>query len=73
MHVGKVTKLCHEKEYGSIRTKSGQDVHFHKYCLWNCKFHDLYESQEVEFEMAATHKGFLGFEIRPFQHKVLGI
>ena len=72
MQAGNVTKLFRDQEYGSIRTKSGEDVHFHKHCLWNCRFEELYESQEVEFEMQPTHNGFLGFEIRPVvQQKLL--
>lgn len=65
MYLGQVTKLFFDKEYGLIRTKNGKDVHFHKYCLKDCQFEELYETQEVEFEMQATHNGFLGFEIRP--------
>ncbi len=71
MHVGNVIKLFPEKEYGSIRTKGGEDVHFHKHCLWSCRFDELYEGQEVEFEMGPTHNGYLGFEIRPFVEKKL--
>ena len=66
MHLGNIIKLFRDKEYGFIRTKGGEDVHFHKYCLWNCRFYELYENQEVEFEMQPTHNGYLGFEIHPF-------
>ena len=72
MRLGNVTKLFHDKEYGSIRTKSGEDVHFHKHCLWSCRFDELYEGQEVAFEMQPTHNGYLGFEVRPFVKKEVG-
>jgi cold shock CspA family protein len=65
MYRGNITRLFHDKEYGSIKAKSGEDVHFHKYCLWNVQFDELFDGQEVEFEMQATHKGFIGFQIRP--------
>lgn len=65
MHLGKVTKLFCDKGYGSIRTRTGQEVHFHKFCLWDCRFDELYENQEVTFEMQLTYNGYLGFEIRP--------
>ena len=65
MRVGNVTKLFHDKEYGLITTKGGDEVHFHKHCLWSCRFDELYEGQEVEFQMQPTYNGYLGFEIRP--------
>lgn len=65
MHVGNVTRLFPEKEYGSIRTKSGEDLHFHKHCLWNIQFAGLTEGQEVEFEIQSSHRGLLAFHIRP--------
>ena len=65
MHVGNVTKLFPDKEYGAIRTKNGKDVHFHKHCLWDVQFAELTEGQEVELEIQASYKGFLGFHIRP--------
>jgi cold shock CspA family protein len=66
MHIGNVTKLFHDKEYGCIRTKSGEDTHFHKHCLWDIQFEDLKEGQEVEFEIQLSYKGFLAFHIRPY-------
>ena len=65
MQIGSITKLFYDKEYGSIRTKSGEDAHFHKQCLWDIQFADLSEGQEVEFEIQPSYKGFLAFEIRP--------
>ncbi len=65
MHVGNVTKLFHDKEYGSIRIKNGEDIHFHKLCLWDMQFAELTEGQEVEFEIQSSHKGLLAFHIRP--------
>lgn len=65
MQLGNVIKLFSDKGYGSIRAKGGEDVHFHKYCLWDCRFDELYENQEVEFQMQRTIHGYLGFEIRP--------
>lgn len=66
MHTGNITKLFYDKEYGSIRTKSGENAHFHKHCLWNTKFAELTEGQEVEFEIQTSYKGFLAFQIRPY-------
>lgn len=65
MHTGNITKLFYKKEYGSIKTKSGEDVHFHKYCLWDIEFAGLMEGQEVEFEMQPSFKGLLAFHVRP--------
>ena len=66
MHTGNITKLFPDKEYGSIRTKNGEDAHFHKLCLWDIQFKDLAEGQEVEFEIQPSYKGFLAFQIRPY-------
>lgn len=66
MHVGNIGKLFQEKGYGSIRTKNGEDVHFHKQCLWDVQFTDLAEGQEVEFEIQPSYKGHLAFHIRPY-------
>ena len=71
MHLGNIAKLFHEKEYGSIRTKSGEDIHFHKLCLWDTQFKELIEGQEVEFEMQPFSKGFLAFHIRPSSEPVV--
>jgi len=65
MHVGNITKLFRKKGYGSIRVKSGEDVHFHKHCLWDVEFAGLMEGQEVEFEMQPAFNGLLAFHIRP--------
>lgn len=65
MHLGNIVKLFHDKEYGLIRTSTEEDAHFHKYCLWEVKFGDLSEGQDVEFEIQKTHKGSLAFHIRP--------
>jgi cold shock CspA family protein len=65
MQTGNIAKLFPNKEYGFIRTNSGEDAHFHKFCLWNTQFGDLHEGQEVEFEIQPAYKGFLAFEIRP--------
>ncbi len=67
MHVGRVTKLFHDKEYGSIRTRGGEDVHFHKLCLWNIQFAELTEGQEIEFEIQPSHRGSMAFHIRPLK------
>ena len=64
MHVGNITKLFPEKEYGSIKTKSGKDLLFHKECLWDIQFAELAEGQEVEFEIQESHRGLLAFHIR---------
>ena len=65
MHKGHVTKLFYDKEYGSIRSKSGEEIHFHKQCLWNVKFNELTEGQEVEFEIQTSYNSRLAFHIRP--------
>ncbi|MEI7998493.1 MAG: cold shock domain-containing protein [Candidatus Omnitrophota bacterium] len=66
MQIGNVAKLVHDKEYGSIRTQSGEDIHFHKHCLWDIQFTDLTEGQAVEFEIQPSYKGYLAFHIRPY-------
>ena len=66
MHVGNVTKLFHDKEYGFIRTKNGEDLHFHKFCLWDIQFGELTEGQGVEFEIQSSYKCSLAFHIRPY-------
>lgn len=70
MHVGHISKLFLDKEYGSIKTKNGDEALFHKQCLWDTEFADLSEGQEVEFEIQNSHKGFLAFQIRPYEEKV---
>jgi len=65
MQIGRISKLFQEKEYGKIRTNSGEEAHFHKLCLWDIQFVDLTEGQEVEFEIQPAYKGFLAFHIRP--------
>ncbi|MCA9407505.1 MAG: cold shock domain-containing protein [Candidatus Omnitrophica bacterium] len=65
MYVGKVSKLFPDKGYGSIRTTDGENVHFHKQCLWDIEFDELTEGQEVEFEVQPSYKGYLAFHIRP--------
>lgn len=64
MHIGTISKLFQEGEYGKILTSSGQEVHFHKACLWNTRFRDLSEGDHVEFEMEPAHKGYRAFHIR---------
>lgn len=64
MHKGNIIKIFHDKEYGSIMMSSGEEALFHKECLWDTKFSDLSEGQEVEFELQTAHKGFLAFQIR---------
>ena len=71
MRTGNIIKLFRDKEYGSIKTKGGEDAHFHKLCLWDIPFEDLTEGQEVEFEIQSSNKGFLAFHIRPYIKSVL--
>lgn len=71
MQKGNITKLVHDKEYGLIRAETGEEVHFHKHCLWNVQFNELREGQEIEFEFQPTYKGYLGFQIRPLREKTL--
>ena len=66
MQTGVISKLVQDREYGKIRTESGEDAHFHKNCLWNVEFEELTEGQEVEFVTQRTYKGFLAFQIRPY-------
>ena len=70
MQIGNIVKLFYDKEYGSIKTKNGDEALFHKQCLWDTEFADLSEGQEVEFEIQHSHKGFLAFEIRPHIGKI---
>lgn len=65
MQKGFIVKLFREEEYGKIRTKSGDDAHFHKRCLWDIPFAELTEGLVVEFEIQPSHKGQLAFNIRP--------
>ncbi len=65
MHTGTISKIFHEKEYGKIKTNSGEDAHFHKGCLWNVQFAELKEGQGVEFEIQSAYNGQLAFHIRP--------
>ena len=65
MKEGTISKLFQLGEYGKIRTKDGEEAHFHKGCLWDTQFGTLAEGQDVEFEMQPSHKGFLAFQIRP--------
>jgi len=64
MQAGTISKLFHDKEYGKIRTENGEDVHFHKGCLWDIQFVELVEGQGVEFETQTSYKGHLAFHIR---------
>ena len=64
MHVGTITKLFHDKEHGLITASGGDEAHFHKHCLWDTRFNELTEEQQVEFEMQPSTKGFLAFHIR---------
>ena len=64
MHIGHINKLFPDKGYGSIKTKSGKDLHFHKQCLWDIQFAELIEGQEVEFEIQESRQGLVAFHIR---------
>ena len=65
MQTGTISKLFFDKEYGKIRTNGGEEAHFNKECLWDTKFVELIEGQDVEFEMQPAHKGHIAFHIRP--------
>jgi cold shock CspA family protein len=65
MQIGNISKIFYDKKYGKIRMKNGQEAHFHEYCLWNVRFEELGEGQEIEFETQITHNGYLASEIRP--------
>ena len=65
MQVGIISKLFFDREYGKIRTKNGEEAHFHKGCLWNIQLADLIEGQGVKFEIQPSRKGHLAFHIRP--------
>ncbi|OGX34471.1 MAG: hypothetical protein A2787_01875 [Omnitrophica WOR_2 bacterium RIFCSPHIGHO2_01_FULL_48_9] len=66
MYRGNIAQLFPEEEYGSIRTKSGENVRFNNQCLWNIRFDELIAGQEVEFETQPTRTGPLAFHIRPY-------
>ena len=70
MQVGTISKLIHDREYGKIKTNSGEDAHFHKGCLWDTPFIELTEGQEVDFEIQDAHKGCLAFHVRPHMKNV---
>lgn len=65
MQKGNISKIHADKEYGFIQSRDGQEALFHKECLWNTAFADLFEGQEVEFEIQPSTNGFLAFHIRP--------
>ncbi len=65
MQTGTILKLFHDREYGKIRTNSGEEAHFNKRCLWDIQFVELMEGQVVEFEIQPSYKGYLAFHIRP--------
>lgn len=65
MEKGTISKLVHDKEYGKVRTNTGEEAHFHKNCLWNIQFSELTEGQGVEFEIQPSTKGQIAFHIRP--------
>ncbi len=69
MQVGTISKLFHDKEYGKINADIGEELHFHKDCLWEIPFAELMEGQEVEFEIQSSYKGRLAFHIRPYIKK----
>ena len=71
MQIGTVKEIHYDREYGYIRTMSGEDAHFHKHCLWDVQFADLKVGQDVEFEIQSSYKGFLAFHIRPYLKSVL--
>jgi len=64
MQTGNIVQLFRDKEYGKIKTKGGEAVHFHKNCLWGIKFDELSDGQEVKFQTQITRKGLLGFEVQ---------
>ena len=66
MHVGNVIKLFHDGQYGKVKSRSGEEAHFHKGCLWDIQFAELTEGQGVEFEIQSSYKGNLAFHIRPY-------
>lgn len=66
MNRGNISQLYPEQEYGSIRTKDGEDLRFNNQCLWNIRFDELTAGQEVEFEIQQTRTESLAFHIRPY-------
>ena len=66
MQIGTISNLVRDREYGKIRTDSGEDAHFHKECLWDVPFIELTVGQQVEFELQNSYRGFLAFHIRPY-------
>lgn len=53
--MGYIVRLFRDKEYGLIRTKGGETVHFHETCLRGIGFDELSESQEVKFQTQIIH------------------
>ena len=66
MNRGNISQLHSQEEYGSIRTKDGEDARFNSQCLWNTRFEELTVGQEVEFEVQTGRTGLLAFHIRPW-------
>ncbi len=63
METGRISKLFQEKRYGKILMQDGVEAHFHEQCLWNVRFDDLTEGQEIDFRVQRTHNGMLASEL----------
>ncbi len=54
---GVIKKLLSAKRCGFITGRDKKDYFFHQSALKNCKFEELGEGQEVEFEDEEAEKG----------------
>lgn len=56
MAEGKIKRLT-DRGFGFIETSDGQDMFFHMSALEGCRFDDLREGQQVEFNVGQGPKG----------------
>ena len=61
---GTIKKLT-EKGFGFIAVPDGKDVFFHMANLQDVQYDDLYEGQDVEFEVEEGPKGPRAENVRP--------
>lgn len=65
MAVGKVKWFSEAKGYGFISTDEGKDVFVHYSGIRGTGRRNLYEGQDVEFEMSSGPKGLQASDVRP--------
>ena len=65
MAVGKVKWFSEAKGYGFISTDEGKDVFVHYSGIRGSGRRNLFEGQDVEFEMTSGPKGLQASDVRP--------